>query len=366
MSRQAYQEKLMEPERLLLRDTNMIKSTVVCLLILTLSLPQQAGAFVIDGVAAHVNSEVITIGEVTRVLSRTLTIPPGASKEDKARLVMEAYRDALQELISRKLVIHEFREEKLVIPAHITDQRVESIIDEKFGGDRSSLMRVLAKEGMTFEEWRNTIEEQIILSSMRHSKVEQHVSVSPEEVKRFYEESPSLFSPPAGVRVSLIVLKNRGDKEKREEIIRRAESLRAKIVSGEDFSSLARQNSEGTAADKGGDRGWIVPEDALRSELVEALSKLKVGDVSPVIETPEELYLIRKEGVREDAILPLDEVRKSIEQRLRNRESKRLYNEWINRLQSEAYVRIFEQDGLQESPGEKNVEVIRDDESDQP
>ncbi len=341
-------------------DKNMIKRIVA---LLSLAVLLQAEVIVIDGVAAHVNGHIITIGDVTGLMTQGLRIPPGVSKEEELRLIMEAYDAAADELISRRLIIDQFNGDKLVIPPNVIDQRVEVIIDEKFGGDRSALLNALKKDDRTFDDWRETIREQIIVSSMRYSNVEEQISISPEHVRRYYDEHLENFSASPGVKVSLIVLKNSNDEAARIEVSNHAASLLKKLEAGEDFATLARQHSEGTAADQGGDRGWIVPEDELRRELVDALSALKVGEVSPVITTPEELYIVKKEEIRSESVRPYKEVQHEVESLLRRKESDILFKEWVQRLKADSYIRIFDRFKEQQ---EKNAEVIRDDEPHQP
>ena len=325
-----------------------------------------AGAVVIDGVAAHVNSHTITIGEVTQLMALRLRMPPGISRKESEKLLLAAYAAALDDMINRRLIMDQFSESEMTIPPHIVDQRVESIIDERFGGDRSALMTVLAKEERTFAEWRETIEEQIVVSSMRHSNVEQHVSVSPDAVKRYYLEHPEAFSQPAGVRIRLIVLKQPDDEVGKIENRNQGEAIRARIVAGEDFGLLARQFSQGTAADLGGDRGWIVPEDELRRELAEAVSGMAEGDVSPLIVTPEEIYLIKKEGERSLSTKPFTDVSREVDSKLRQKQSATLYEEWMYRLRADAYVRVFEHDKPGSAREPEQGKVVRKDEPNQP
>ena len=48
----------------------------------------------------------------------------------------------------------------------------------------------------------------------------------------------------------------------------------------------------------GGDWGWVKPRETLRVELAEAALALKPSEVSDVVETERELYLLKCEGRR--------------------------------------------------------------------
>jgi tetratricopeptide (TPR) repeat protein len=65
----------------------------------------------------------------------------------------------------------------------------------------------------------------------------------------------------------------------------KAERLLAALNRGEDFATLASQNSSDPSADEGGDLGTIKAED-LRAELREAVEQLRPGQVSSIIKIP--------------------------------------------------------------------------------
>jgi hypothetical protein len=86
---------------------------------------------------------------------------------------------------------------------------------------------------------------------------------------------PSLGYTASAPRVRIIVVDS-PDKATR---------ILAALKRGEDFATLARQNSSDPSADAGGDLGAIRAED-LRAELRDAVQQLRPGQVSPVIKIP--------------------------------------------------------------------------------
>ncbi|MFH1035850.1 MAG: tetratricopeptide repeat protein [Pseudomonadota bacterium] len=72
-----------------------------------------------------------------------------------------------------------------------------------------------------------------------------------------------------------------------------AESLRQRLLKGEGFEGLAKANSVGSTAQRGGRLG-IVPEERLRSEYRQAVKGLKPGQPSAVIPTEEGYNLLMR------------------------------------------------------------------------
>jgi parvulin-like peptidyl-prolyl isomerase len=59
--------------------------------------------------------------------------------------------------------------------------------------------------------------------------------------------------------------------------------IRDEAVAGKDFATLARDNSEGPEAGKGGDKGWVAAG-LIDSRQVKAIFETPVGQVSPIVE----------------------------------------------------------------------------------
>lgn len=104
----------------------------------------------------------------------------------------------------------------------------------------------------------------------------------------------------------------------REEKRQAINQLLARLQAGEDFAILAKIESDdsGSAA-KGGDLGrWLKRED-LVAPFADALAKLETGQLSGIVETQFGFHIIKKLDGQPARLQSFDEVRESLEQRLR-------------------------------------------------
>ena len=60
-----------------------------------------------------------------------------------------------------------------------------------------------------------------------------------------------------------------------------------------------------------------------------------------MIDTGDELYILRLEGRKEASVTPFEQVAKEIEDDLKKQENERLYTAWIARLKKKYYVKVF-------------------------
>lgn len=305
-------------------------------------VPAQTNHILLDGVAARVNGKAVTVGDVMmfvapvrRQLARTY-----AGDELHQRL-RKAFSEALTALVERRLILDAYAAQEMKMPEWVVDQRVAEIVHEEFDGDRAALMRALAQDRITFDQWRSEVRDQLIVTSMRQSYVADMVSLPPMAVREYYDANREKFLAPAQIHLRVLEL-HRGDTPDAMAAQRRqAEALLARIKAGEDFAAVARQRSEGSRAVDGGDMGWLDPA-MCRRELVAAVEPLKVGECSGVIETRDGWYLVKLEGRKEAAPKEFESVRADVERDLRNQESERLYQSWVAGLRREASVELLD------------------------
>lgn len=106
--------------------------------------------------------------------------------------------------------------------------------------------------------------------------------------------------PGTEVRARHILLRYPADPTpaQRDSVKRMAESLRARAAGGEDFAGLARQFSADGSAQQGGDLGFF-GRGRMVAPFEEAAFALQPGQISPVVESPFGLHVIKVEEKRQ-------------------------------------------------------------------
>lgn len=296
----------------------------------------------IDGYVARVNDRVITRGEVQGALAPLL--PELYRAYQGAELEQEyekAYAKILEDLIERALIIETFNARGTPLPDQYVDDRVRRIVAERFKGDEAMFEQMLASGKKTREEFADTIREQIVVEIMMSEHVDSRARVTPEQVRLAYEEEKERFFIPEKVKYNVIVLNKGTTPEDQEVKLNEAELIRKRLIEGADFAETARAVSEGSRAAEGGAFPWMQPKD-VRPDLQEVLKTLPAGEISEIVATDTELYLVKVEARRQAGYKSFDEVRQSIKTALNARERDRLKTRWIARLREQNYVVIYD------------------------
>jgi peptidyl-prolyl cis-trans isomerase SurA len=329
----------------LCRNKIVMGLVLFCLPLLAFSEQAVPERFMVDGVAAYVNEHTVTIGDVMAALQplqrRLIELYEGERLKEELR---KAYVMTRSSLIDKYLILDFYEKQEMQIPDWIVDERVDRIVHERFKGDRTELLGALSQEGLTYDDWEKEIRNQIIVSLMQSTKVDQNVRVSPGSVRRELARGADEYKIPGKVRLRMIVVKQ--DSKDGPSRLEKAEGIRQRLLAGEDFGELAKSLSDGDRAAEGGDWGWIEPK-MLRRELAQAVTDLGVNEVSRVIDGKDEAYILKVEDRKEPRVPNLDEVRQQIEMKLRREEAERLYKSWIDRLKQHAYVKVLNEQSFQ-------------------
>ena len=117
---------------------------------------------------------------------------------------------------------------------------------------------------------------------------------------------------------------------------RKLEGVRERITNGVDFAEQARLYSQDGSAAKGGDLGWLNPGDTV-PEFEQAMNALKLGEVSPVVQSPFGMHLIQVQERREKDV-SADRQRAVARQAIRERKLDEAYQDWLRQLRDRTYV----------------------------
>jgi peptidyl-prolyl cis-trans isomerase SurA len=296
----------------------------------------------LNGIAAKVNGKIITQEEIAsaitvddrQLLMRLYGRQP-ALLEEKMRQLRQ---DALDLLVERELILHEFETAGYQLPESVIDEYLKGIIRERYG-DRLNLVKELQLKGQTTESFRREIRADYIVQAMRQKNVSSIVLVSPYKIESYYGQNTNQFRVEDQIRLRMIFVANRPDRPARMSR-KLADEILAKIEQGAPFKEMAAVYSDGSQRVEAGDWGWIEPS-KLNEELAQVAVLLAPGERSGVIELSNGCYLMLVEEFREAHVRSLPDVRDEIEKTLLLQERQRLYKQWIERLKAKSFVNYF-------------------------
>jgi len=266
----------------------------------------------VDGIAAIVNKDVITLRQVdnaaksasVELTRRGIQIP----SQDILR------RQVLQNLIMERIQAQEADRLGIRINAAQVDQAVASI------AARNRLpvekMRVeVEKSGVTWDQYRKTLHDDLRMNRLRQRAVDSQIMISDAEVDAFLKDQQNNPAARAGAGApmpgqpapqaraqsgpeqvalgQILVRVPEGSSPDQVSALRKkAESILARLKQGGDFASLAAEVSDGPEALQGGVMG-ARPIDGWPDLFVTAIASLQPGQVSDVIQSGNGFHILK-------------------------------------------------------------------------
>lgn len=293
----------------------------------------------VDGVAAFVNGEAVTIRDVVTGIPdqlRLMASDPLMRDKNQQQVFEAAFKSSLEECINRRLIIQEYWAGEQRIPESALVKSLNEVIETRYDGDMATLQSDLAKSHLTYDDWKKIMEEQIIIRSMRQSFVSANIHISPNQIAGAYTGQKSQLTEPEKINVLTFALI--ADHTFEEKLA----SFRSRLATGEDFETIAKALSVDAMAEAGGDYGWIVPDEVLAPVLASAVKTLKDGKMSEPLVLGDKKYIVFRKASRPTKTLTLREAQEQLERDLYEKEAQRLYESWIVRLRGSAKIKLFD------------------------
>ncbi|WP_237143954.1 peptidylprolyl isomerase [Pontibacter pamirensis] len=263
----------------------------ICLIVISSTAFAQAPVQrSVDGIIAKVDNYVVLRSDVEfgylQYLQQSKQQP---SEEMKCQIFTSLLQDKL--LLARAEIDSIVVEEPLV--ANELDRRIQYLAGQVGGVER---LEQYYNKSITQlkEELRRTVREQMVMENMQR-EITSKVTVTPKEIKRYFNNIPSDSLPYFSSEVELgqIIKYATVSKTQKQAAREQLEALRKRILAGEDFATLATQYSQDPgSAQAGGELGFFKKKE-LVPEYEAAALRMEPGGISSVVESQFGFHLIQ-------------------------------------------------------------------------
>ena len=321
----------------------VLPAAAVCMLIL---LSGPAGwaqeALTLDGIAAVVNEEIITIGEVREAMAFEVTQLAQTYRGERLQeQISAAYKQTLNNLMDIHLQLARARQLQMSVSDDDIDRQVDALKEQNQISD-DQLVQMLKSRGMTLEGYRQQLREGLLVSKVANAEVRSRLIILDSELQEAYEARQESYRIDGTQTVShiLFLLPERASDDDVAQRQTEAERVLQEIRGGGDFAALARQYSEGPSAERGGLLGTFQANELLPG-FDEATAGLQPGEISDVIRTRVGLHIIRLEDRQADSFRLFGDVKEDLQNELLREKTEAKYQEWLEALRLQAYVKIL-------------------------
>ncbi len=278
----------------------MIKKTITLsaiIVLIALPLTTVSGQKLIESVAGIVGNERILLSDIEGQVIQM--------KNNGNRMPVQELRCLIfEEAVKQKLFVDQARIDSIIV----TPDQIEGELNMRLNyyinqaGSEKVLEEAYQK---SIIEIKNDLREMLIESqtiNQVQSSLAEGISVTPSEVKKYYNNRPKDSIVPAMVEISLIQIDAPQNEENTLIARQRILDLRSEILGGKSFEVMARLYSEDAgSAVRGGEVGFR-PRGGLLKEYADVAFTLKPNTISRVVETEAGFHIIQLIERREDMV----------------------------------------------------------------
>jgi peptidyl-prolyl cis-trans isomerase C len=289
-------------------------------------------------VVARVNGQPILGRELESLVRSELVGIGNPSWKD----LREDYRNeltvsALSSLANAKLMY----QKAAAAGIQVTDAEVQTGLknySSRFGSD-AEMNEALAQQLLDRDSLKKNIARDLIISKYLDNTIVKTVTVTADEVAKYYTANPTQFSHPEIVRSSHILIRTGATSDLDVQAKQRADALLARAKKGEDFAKLAKENSADTSASEGGDLGFAKKGDMVQ-EFSDAIFSMAVGDIR-LVKTQYGYHVIKVTEKKKEGISTLEEVKEELTNLLKRNKAQVEMEKLVKQLRDESKIEVM-------------------------
>ena len=252
---------------------------------------QAADPLPADRIVAVVNEEVVTLYELRMRLEVAINQLKKQGTPLPARDVLE--RQMLERLVMDKVQLQHAKE----IGVKVDDVQLEQALQRIATSNKLSLAQLreaLQKDGITFAKFREEIRDEMTIARVREREVENKIAISEGEIDNYLADDSAKSGGREEYEVAHILLRTpeSASPEQIQRLKAKADQVIERVSKGEDFSQLAASFSDAPDGLQGGNLGFRALE-RLPAIFSDVVVKLKVGEVAPVLRSPNGFHIVK-------------------------------------------------------------------------
>jgi peptidyl-prolyl cis-trans isomerase SurA len=314
----------------------------VAFIILSASIRAE-DAVIVDRIVAVVNDELISLYDLNQRFEpyARKVKALGYSADKERQMLFKVRLDLLRQLVDAKLVDQQIAKNKLNVSEAEIDRAIERIKAARHYTDED-LRAGLAQQGLTLEDYRKEIKEQLLRSRLVNLEVKSKIVITQENIEEYYQRHPEKYAGEKKYHLWNIFMSadSAANDSNQETALQKMESILAKLKQGEAFESLAEGNYVSSLGARGGDLGQYLLKE-LSEQLRDVVAKMQAGEFSSILSTGNGYQIIYLDNILKTEPKSLAEVSNEIHETLYRELVDSRYNVWLEDLRKRSHLKII-------------------------
>lgn len=262
-------------------------------------------------------------------------IPPEKIEEAKQSI----RQSVIQQMVMQAILDRECDKEKITVTDQERDEFFAKVTDGK-----STYEQVAAESKMTVEKFLAFFTKNIRIEKLLKSKIANIPVPTDEEVKAKFDQvvaaNPDAVKVPETAEASHILVKV-DEKTSDADAKKKIDDIRAKLIAGADFATVAKENSDCPSKEKGGSLGQFGRGQMVK-EFEDAAFTQKIGEIGEVVKTQFGYHIIKVDSKKEASEVKFEDVKAQIAESISKEAVNKVRSDFIAGLREAAQIENLE------------------------
>jgi len=329
-------------------------------------MPAFASGQVVEEIVARVNNQIITKSEFARSKDQLRDEVKQQDPNNADKVYADREKDVLRDLIDQQLLLEKGKDLGISADTDLIKQLDQMRKDMKLDS-MESLEKEAEKQGVSWEDFKQTQKNQIITRKVIGEEVGGHLSISKEEGQKFYDDHKDEMQHAEFIRLSEILItpkavtpapdpnaanagssaqtpldgaaKQAADADALSAAETKAKDILKQLRDGAAFDDIAKKYSDGPSAADGGALGTF-ERGKLAKELEDRTFAMKTGEITDVIRVKQGFAILKVEDHQMAGVPAMKDVLPRIQDALYYQKLQPALRAYLTKLREEAYIKI--------------------------
>ena len=268
-----------------------------------LTVPSKTGGIIqLDRIIAVVNNEVITLNDLNDRMSSVAKQLQKQGTTLPAQDVLQ--KQLLEQMINTQVQLQEAKETGIRVDDGTLDKTLQRIADEN-NVSMTEFRRLLEQDGIGWSKFREEIRGEVMMSRLQEREIEGNIAVTEAEIDTQLALEAREATADQEFRLAhiLVQVPEQATSEQIEVRRKRAVQALGELRKGTEFAQVSAQFSDAPDALQGGNLGWRA-SGRMPTIFLEALNKLKPGEVSEILRSANGFHIVKLLDKRGRAATP--------------------------------------------------------------
>lgn len=272
---------------------------------------------IVNGSKIYLDEYQIKLAQKKSMLSKELLL----NHDNHAKRIEE---EVLESIITEKIMYLRAQELNLTVSSGELEKRVNEIRNEYGTG----FSNIFIQEKLSFEQWIEALKTEMLFEKLIAVDVNARINVSEGEAEDYFAEHRDKYKAEPKVRVAQIVVRDSAA----------ARLALQRLNAGADFFSVAREESIGPEARRGGDLGFITRR-IMPDPLDETIFNLRLNEISPIVQSPYGFHIFKVLEIKPAKIKNFTESKEEIIADMRAKKEEVAFISWLEALKTKAVIK---------------------------